>query len=405
MNYKNLILNNFLNSIPYAFTSMGFFLINYLIAYLYSGEVFGEFALYLNTVIILSVILRFGIEHSINIFYANYSIDVFPLVSIIFLLNNIVFVSLNYFYFSFDLYVVMGAFMYGLSEIILKQSISLGILRKYVVTKIFYTFLPIFLLILIDKYFTLLPGTHNLKTFLIIGLLIHNIYLYLSLNKNYINLVNNFDLKIFKKLTRFSILAFIASFSSIIIQKFDIFILNHYLNDLQLVTIFVLLGQLGSSLSLFSNIFLPKFTQLYIKTIKKNKYKFSIKIIHMLNKKIIYSNLIISFFVIVLSIPYLYFINENYFKYYNLIFFFIGGYFINSLTLSSGIVLTVSKEIKYQTYRYVFSAIISVSLNIALVPIYGIYGSALSFLITYVSLFIFGFIFLNKYINQLKNNG
>lgn len=405
MKFKNLLINNIFNTIPYAFSSMGFFLINYLIAYLFSADTFGEYALFLNTVIILSVVLRFGIEHSLNIFNADYSLNIFPLVTLIFLFNNIIFLFLNFLFFSFDFYIVLGGFLYGFSEIMMKQSISLGILKRFVVTKIFYTFTPIILMILINKFFDFNPEASNLYAFFIIGILAHNVYFYLSSNLNFINVKYSLDLKIFKKLITFSFLAFIAAFSSIIIQRFDIFILNYYLNDLQIISIFVLLGQLGSSLSLFSNIFIPKFTQLYIKTIKKNKFNFSVKIIHMLNKKIFYSNVIIALVVLILSVPYLYFINEQYFKYYDLIFYFIGGYFINSLTLSSGVVLTVSKNIKYQTYRYTFSAIISVVLNILLVPIYGIYGSAVSFLVTYISLYVFGFIFLNKHINQLKNYG
>lgn len=398
MRFKNLFVNNFFNSIPYAFSSLGMLFVNYLIAYLFSSEVLGVFALFMNTVIILSILVRFGIEHSINIFDLKYSKDIFIPISFIYVFNNLIFIVINYFYFKFDVYIISAVFIYGYSDILLKQALSKGSIDKYVKSKIFYNYFSFITILLLLKIFDFSIGIDSLKVLFIFTTIIHVIYFTLSSKFFTTTKIVFLEIKYLKKIFQFSFFAFIAAFSSILIQKLDIFILKHYVQDLSLIGIYVIISQLASGMSLINSIFIPKFNKVLIKALRLRRIHFVLKIIKELNRKVFFVNSLMAIGLSLITYPFLYFINNYYLEFYHLIFFFICGYFINGFSITSGVVLTISEKINFQAIRFFVSAIISISLNLYLVPILGLMGSAISFLITYLFLFIFGYIFLNRYL-------
>jgi len=220
----------------------------------------------------------------------------------------------------------------------------------------------------------------------------------------YINL--KFDMPTFKEMLPYSLPYIPSSMSSVIVQLVDRPIMMMLISSY-----YVGIYQANFRLSIFINLIISMFDFAWRPFVMEkmdapdSKQTFS-KVFEYFNFIVLLSWLFLSLFIediIKISIHNVYLISPNYWSGIGIVPIVMLGYVFNGLYINFMIGAMITKKTYYTMYANIISAILSISLNFLLIPRLGIYGSALSVLISYFFLAVFMY-FVNQKIYPVKYN-
>lgn len=375
--------NNFATKIIDAFIGKGAFIIFSIIfsliaTRLYGVEVFGEFTFAFTLVSILMILPKAGLDNGLiytmpktNSRYVSLSLIVNFIASILLIVILALIIDNKFILFMLPL-----IWLLSLEQIFFGIYRAEGKIREFFVINGFISMLIRVLLAIILLYFY---GTNPyvLAISVYISLLFSNIY-YLVNTKNYIKKVD-----FSKEFLLYSFPLVLANLLGVMMGKIDIIMLGIF-STKENVGIYQIVVQVTSVISLlliiFSTVFAPKIAQLYhennIEGIK-NLYVKASRILSMVG-------LAFTILLIVFSSAILEIFGEQILAGKLALIYLAIGQFINIAVGSVWTMMAMTGKPKLQLYANLLAFTTNITLNLLLIPKYGMEGAAFASMITHV---------------------
>jgi len=202
--------------------------------------------------------------------------------------------------------------------------------------------------------------------------------------------------KLLKSSLSFSLPYIPVLLSSWIINLSDRVFLEHF-QSLDQVGIFSLGYQISSIGLIFSSAIHQAYSPFYFKFANKDTFTDTKLLLIDYNHKIVVANLVLALFVALFANEFIsLFINKNYANAKSIITILCISMFFGQSSSIFNLSFQQAKKTTYQFYVVFLSVIISICLNILLIPRIGLLGAAISSLISYIAYFVFGFILSKK---------
>lgn len=192
----------------------------------------------------------------------------------------------------------------------------------------------------------------------------------------------------------------ISFFSLLIMQSMDMFVLKYYF-DFKIIAYYGVAIKIsmmvGIVLQSVNAIIAPKISEMYF----SNK---DIELDNLINKSIKINFLLTFPLIIVLvffSKTVLGFFGQNYIEASGALIILLIGQLVNSFSGSVGVYLNMTGRQKVFQYILILSLILNLGFNLILIPIYGMFGAAISTAFGYILWNILGVILIYKMDNRL----
>lgn len=203
------------------------------------------------------------------------------------------------------------------------------------------------------------------------------------------------DLKVVKKALKLSLPTVIYSLSAFIFVMSDRFLINYFLGSKQ-VGYYAAISQVAAVMSVIIGSFNVAWMPWLFENLKKNDHetnKFIVKTSYYLMAAVLLAGI---FFCLIYPFIIKFLLVESFFPYISVAYPIIIGLAFQGIYLIVSPYTFYAEKTKYNAFIGILVALINVSLNLYLIPKYGIWGAGYSYLASWVSLSVLFFIFSKK---------
>lgn len=392
------INNSFITKLIDAFIGKGAFILFSLLfsliaTRLYGVEVFGEFTFAFTLVSILMILPKAGLDNGLiysmpktKSQYVSLSLLVNLLISVIIIIIVSIFIDNKFILFMLPL-----VWLLSLEQLFFGIYRADGKIKEYFFMNGFISMLlRVLLAAVLLFFFGTTPYVLALSVYA--SLIFSNVY-YLFKSRHHIKKVD-FN----KKFLLYSFPLVLANLLGVMMGKIDIIMLG-MLSTKENVGIYQIIVQITSVVSLlliiFTTVFAPKISQLYHENDIESIKRLYVKASRILSS----SGLIFTIVLIILSGFILGIFGEEIVAGKEALIYLAIGQFVNIAVGSVWTMMAMTGKPKLQLYANLLAFIINITLNLLLIPTFGIEGAAFASMITQIITNSLGYIAVSKRFN------
>ena len=366
---------------------------------------YGDLSIIFSYIILLNVLLSYGLETAFFRFFNSYSkkSNVVSTSSISIILTSLVFLALGLTFTDpiSDFIGIRSDYLYLVIWILVLDSlvvIPFAYLRlnnkaiKYTVIKIFNVIVNISLNIF---FLIFLKNNHNKSSsldyiylenfeinYIFISLLISSALTFLLMINFYLNIQYKIDFKLLKKMIKYSAPILIAGLAFSINESFDKILLDYFDVDKAQIGMYAACYKLALFITLFSTAFKLGIEPFIFSSAKNNSPEKAYALI--LEVFVILGSFILITVVVFIDILKFLFIGDSaYWEALYIVPIILMANLFLGIYQNLSVWYKVTDKTKFGAYISTFGAVITLSVNIALIPFYGYLGSAVATFLAY----------------------
>jgi O-antigen/teichoic acid export membrane protein len=375
---------------------------------------YGDLSIIFSYIILLNVLLSYGLETAFFRFFNSYSnkSNVVSTSSISIILTSLVFLSLGLTFTDqiSDFIGIRSDYLYLVIWILVLDSlvvIPFAYLRlnnkaiKYTVIKIFNVIvnisLNIFFLIFLKNNHTKSSSLDYIYlenfeiNYIFISLLISSALTFLLMINFYLNIQYKIDFKLLKKMLKYSAPILIAGLAFSINESFDKILLDYFDVDKAQIGMYAACYKLALFITLFSTAFKLGIEPFIFSSAKNNSPEKAYALI--LEVFVILGSFILITVVVFIDILKFLFIGDSaYWEALYIVPIILMANLFLGIYQNLSVWYKVTDKTKFGAYISTFGAVITLSVNIALIPFYGYLGSAVATFLAYFIMAIISYL-------------
>lgn len=275
---------------------------------------------------------------------------------------------------------------------------GMGEIRLFSITNFLSSVIAIVLNIIFVVYLKI--GISGLLLSIIISNIIVLVYIYIRLQLYRYISIKHIDMRLMKEMIKYSIPLIPNNISWNIINLSDRLIITSVLGS-SANGVYAVSNKFPTIINTVYNYFSIAWKENASVVIKEKNSEQYFSYIYVNIRKILFSATI----VLIIMMPFVFnlLVNQNYYEAYYYIPILIFSIYFSNLASFLGGIFIAYKDTKTIGATTIFSAVVNIVINIALIKFIGLYAAAISSLVSTFSLYCYRIIKVNKYANLEKN--